>query len=114
MNKQSMSRFAQAVYEAVRKIPRGKVATYSGIAHAIGKPRASRAVGNALNKNPFLPHPKNSRVEEWVPCHRVIRSDGRVGKYARGTKAKIKILQSEKVIIEKGRIEKKYIHTFHR
>ena len=69
----------------VKKIPKGQVLTYKEVARLIGKPLAYRAVGNALNKNPF----------KEVPCHRVIRSDGKTGGYARGAKEKIKMLKSE-------------------
>jgi len=79
------SDFEKRVYEACRRIPRGSISTYSEIARAIGSPRASRAVGNALNRNPF----------RSVPCHRVIRSDGSIGGFARGTKKKIQVLMKE-------------------
>lgn len=84
--------FQVKVYAAVRKIPRGKVATYTYIARVIGKPRAARAVGNALNKNSFSPK---------VPCHRVVRSDFKVGGFARGSKAKITLLKKEGVLVER-------------
>lgn len=90
-----ITKFQSLVYEAVKKIPRGKVSTYGEIALAIGKPRAMRAVGNALNCNPFAPQ---------VPCHRVVRSDGGVGGFAGGSKKKIMMLEREKVKIEKGKI----------
>lgn len=82
-----MTPFEGKVYEVVRRIPRGKVLTYKEVARLAGRPKAFRAVGSALNKNPFAPA---------VPCHRVIRSDGRsIGGYAQGTKAKAKILRKE-------------------
>ena len=77
--------FAEKVYAVVKKIPKGKVLTYKEVARRIGKPKAYRAVGNALNKNT---NPK-------VPCHRVIRSDGDIGGFARGTKKKKEILKKE-------------------
>jgi len=89
--------FAEKVYRIVRKIPRGKVLTYKEVARAIGQPRAYRAVGNALNKNPY----------KAVPCHRIIRSDGKVGGYAKGTKEKIRILKREDVEVIKGKINLK-------
>jgi len=61
--------FESRVYEAVAKIPRGRVSTYGAIAAEIGSGSA-RAVGQALRKNPFAPE---------VPCHRVVRSDGSLG-----------------------------------
>lgn len=77
----------------VGKIPRGRVTTYSALARALGRPGAARAVGNALNKNPHL---------GAVPCHRVVRSDGRVGGYARGAKKKAALLRAEGVIMRGG------------
>ena len=61
------SAFAAKVYEALRHIPEGRVATYGQIAEIIGCPGGSRAVGNALHVNPFAPA---------VPCHRVVAADG--------------------------------------
>lgn len=92
--------FAEKVYRATRKIPRGKVATYARIARDIGNPRAVRAVGNALNKNPYAP---------MVPCHRVIRSDGTVGGFASGARAKERMLKKEGVRIEKGKVVRRSI-----
>lgn len=98
--------FTKRVLDIVAHIPRGKLMTYSQIAKEAGSPRAYRAVGNILNTN--------YRQREWqlpldefdpVPCHRVIRSDGFVGGYARGTKEKEKILTLEGHIIDKGRIK---------
>lgn len=59
--------FAEKVYDAVKRIPKGRVATYGQIAEIIGCPGGSRAVGNALHVNPFAP---------VVPCHRVVAADG--------------------------------------
>lgn len=80
------TKFQQKVYDFVKTIPKGKTATYKEVAIAIGNPNAYRAVGNALNKNPFAP---------VVPCHRVVRSDGQVGGFAQGTIKKVKLLQDE-------------------
>lgn len=77
--------FKNKVYRAVRKIPRGKVMTYKEVAQAIGFPKAYRAVGNVLNKN------KNPEI----PCHRIIRSDGKIGGYKNGTKNKEFLLKKE-------------------
>ena len=89
-----MSDFAKKVYSAVKKIPHGQVSTYKNVAKAIGSPRASRAVGNILNKN-------NS---SGIPCHRVVCSNGKVGGYNKGRRAKIKVLMNEGVEIEGGRL----------
>lgn len=70
----------------MKKIARGETRSYKQIAEAIGKPKAYRAVGNALKKN------NNPRA---VPCHRVVRSDGRIGGYKRGAKKKRELLEKE-------------------
>lgn len=61
--------FAERVYDAVRKIPCGKVSTYGAVAAMAGSPNAARAVGNILHKNPYFGD---------VPCHRVVHADGRL------------------------------------
>ncbi len=95
-----MTPFTKKVYDALRTIPRGRVLTYKDVARRIGSPRAYRAVGNALNKNPFAPQ---------VPCHRVVASNGSLGGYAGGLKMKIKLLKQEGVPIQKNRVDlKKY------
>lgn len=78
--------FQQAVYRAVRRIPKGQTRSYQWVAKAIGRPRAARAVGNALHANPFAP---------TVPCHRVIRADGTLGGYATGPSKKRVLLRRE-------------------
>jgi len=80
-----MKTFQEKVYEIVRKIPRGKVLTYKQVADRVGNPKASRAIGNILNKN----------MDPMIPCHRVIRSDGTTGGYNRGASRKIDILKKE-------------------
>ena len=66
-----MTEFERNVYEAVKLIPQGKVATYGQIAELAGYPGAARAVGNALHRNPD---------ETNVHCHRVVNADGRLAK----------------------------------
>ena len=78
--------FKEKVYAVVAKIPRGKTMTYKEVARRAGSPRAYRAVGNIMNGNP---DPKR------VPCHRVVRSDGDPGSFARGRKKKIMMLRRE-------------------
>lgn len=80
-----MLSFTEKVYMVVKKIPKGKVLTYKEVAHLAGNSKASRAVGNILNKN----HDKS------IPCHRVIRSDGKLGGYNRGEEIKVRILKKE-------------------
>ena len=98
--------FTKKVLETVVKIPKGELMTYHQVAKAAGSARAYRAVGSILNRN--------FRDKEWqlpletvepVPCHRVIRSDGFIGNYARGAKEKIKILESEGHVVVNGRIK---------
>lgn len=69
-----MKSFTDKVLDIVRSIPVGSVLTYKQVAQRAGSPAASRAVGTIMKSN-YLPD---------VPCHRVIRSDGRVGEYNRG------------------------------
>ena len=82
------TKFQLKVWSYLRKIPRGRVKTYSQVAKAIGKPLAVRAVANAIGKNPYAPK---------IPCHRVIRSDGSLGGYSGkgGIKTKRFLLQKE-------------------
>lgn len=80
--------FSDRVYSVVKNIPKGKVFTYKQVATMAGSPRAFRAVGNILNKN----------YDPSIPCHRVIRSDGKIGGYNRGQENKIIILKSEGVV----------------
>lgn len=94
-----MTDFQKKVYDAVRKIPKGKVLTYKEVAEIVSSPRAYRAVGNALNRAPSLMHECGGENPfKEVPCHRVIRSDGGVGGYARGTRVKVYLLKKEGAI----------------
>ena len=67
--------FQRRVWEALRSVPRGSVATYEDIARRIGRPKAARAVGSAIGRNP---------VAFVIPCHRVIRKSGDLGGYRWG------------------------------
>ena len=73
-----MRTFTEKVLAVVKKIPRGKTLSYADVARRAGSPGASRAVGSIMRKN----------VDPAVPCHRVIRSDGRLGGYNRGAAEK--------------------------
>lgn len=97
--------FSKKVLDLTSKIPKGKVTTYSEIARALCCPKASRAVGNALNKNRHL---------VTIPCHRVIKSTGEIGGYSGGQDKKIAILKKEGIPITAGRITdlEKYLHKF--
>ena len=99
-----ITNFQKRVYKLTARIPIGKVATYQGIAVALGQPKASRAVGNALNKNPYAPQ---------VPCHRVIRSNGEIGGFASGSDKKRLILRKEGVMVINNKIDlARYGHNF--
>src|SRR3989338_1776328 len=96
------TKFQNKVYEICKKVPKGKVTTYKAIAEKIGT-KAYRAVGNAMNKNPF----------KDIPCHRVVNSNGFVGGFARGRNQKIKLLKNEGVKIKKNKINlKKFLFDF--
>lgn len=89
--------FQKSVWEALKRIPKGKVTTYGEIAKFIDKPRASRAVGSAVGKNPDVPE---------TPCHRVVPKSGKIGNYSAvgGTEAKIKLLEGEGICVVGGRV----------
>lgn len=84
-----MTPFAKKVYKVVLTIPLGEVRTYKWVARRIGKPRAYRAVGQILKKNPW---------PLIIPCHRVVASGGKLGGYAGGRKMKKKLLDLERQI----------------
>ena len=87
--------FNERCYRILKKVPRGKVITYKEIARALNS-KAYRAVGNAMNKNPYAPH---------IPCHRVIKINGEVGGFASGTKKKIQMLKKEGIEVINGKID---------
>ena len=89
-----LTKFQKRVYQVVKKIPRGQVLTYKEVAVKLGNRKLARAVGHALNKN----------CDAKIPCHRVIRSDGKIGGFRRGSFAKIKILRREGVKIKGNKI----------
>ncbi|MEM2912890.1 MAG: MGMT family protein [Candidatus Bathyarchaeia archaeon] len=92
-----MSDFERTVLMATFKIPRGKVSTYKRIAEVVGRPRAYRAVGNVLHKNPLAP---------VIPCHRVVRSDGRiVGETREEVEARRNLLEKEGVPVVGNRVK---------
>ena len=81
-----LSDFERSVLQTAREIPYGEVIPYAELARRIDKPKASRAVGNALGHNP---------VAIVVPCHRIVRSDGSLGGYTGGVEFKRKLLAIE-------------------
>ena len=88
MKKLNGTKFQISVWKEIKKIPEGQTKTYKDIAVALKKPKSSRAVANACGKNPLL-------IE--IPCHRVIRSDGKLGGYSGkgGMNQKRKLLKKE-------------------
>jgi methylated-DNA-[protein]-cysteine S-methyltransferase len=85
------SNFALKVVKVCIEVPIGKTVTYSQLAKRAGFPKAARAVGNVLAKNP---------LPLLVPCHRVIRADGEIGNFSApgGSKTKKKMLEHEKCL----------------
>jgi methylated-DNA-[protein]-cysteine S-methyltransferase len=83
------------VYRKLLEVPEGRVTTYSELGRAVGLRNGQRAIGTIMAKNPF---------PGVVPCHRVVKSDGRVGGYAYGTEVKEKMLSREGVRVSNGRI----------
>ena len=88
MKKLNGTKFQISVWKEIKKIPKGQTKTYKDIALALKKPKSSRAVANECGKNPLL-------IE--IPCHRVIRSDGKLGGYSGkgGINQKRKLLKEE-------------------
>lgn len=87
INWKKYSPFQQQVFRAIRRIPKGEVWTYGQVARKIGRPKAARAVGNALAKNQDAP---------YIPCHRVVGYNGMGGYSARGgLKRKLRLLKQE-------------------
>jgi methylated-DNA-[protein]-cysteine S-methyltransferase len=89
--------FQRKVLHKLQAVPRGAVISYQALGAAAGAPNGARAVGNALHDNP---------VPIYVPCHRVISSDGRIGGYGGGASRKLQLLRSEGFAVDNtaGRI----------
>ncbi len=97
-------KFNERCYEVLKKVPKGKVTTYAELAKAVGSPRAARAVGNAMNKNPYAPK---------VPCHRVVGSNGKMVGFASGIDKKIMLLKKEGVEIANRKVDlSKFLYKF--
>ena len=79
--------FKSKVLEVTKSIPKGETLTYKKVAELAGKPKAYRAVGNILSRN----------YDPLIPCHRVIRTDGKIGGYNRGIVKKAEILRQERL-----------------
>lgn len=86
------------IYEAVKKIPRGKVATYGRVAELAGNPKMSRAVGNALHKNPDPEH---------IPCYRVVNAKGELAEafVFGGVNMQEKLLEADGIEVVNGRVD---------
>ena len=97
--------FNEKVWKLCRRIPKGKVSTYKEIAKRLNT-KAYRAVGNALNKNPYAPK---------VPCHRVVNTNGNLGGFTTGTKKKISLLKKEGIQVKNSKITdfEKKLFKFH-
>jgi O-6-methylguanine DNA methyltransferase len=85
--------FQRRTLARLRQVPAGGVVTYQGLAAAIGAPSGQRAVGHAMATNP---------LPIFIPCHRVIRSDGTIGNYGGGVERKLQLLRAEGFRVEKG------------
>lgn len=84
------SSFARRVRDAVRQIPEGETRSYGEVAQVIGYPGAARAVGTVMKNN----------YDPTVPCHRVIRADGKIGNYNRGGESRKRaLLKTEGALI---------------
>ncbi|MCF6207237.1 MAG: MGMT family protein [Sulfurovum sp.] len=96
--------FQKAVWEALKRIPRGKVTTYGAIAAHLNT-KAVRAVGSAVGQNPYAPE---------VPCHRVVNAGGRLGNYSGegGKSTKKRLLEREGVVVKNDRIMDFGTHFF--
>lgn len=86
--------FRRQVVEHLRRIPYGRTESYAEVARAVDNPKAVRAVGSACSHNP---------VPIFVPCHRVLTSDGRIGGYLGGLAAKEYLLELEGITVKRPR-----------
>lgn len=89
---------SKRIYEAVKQIPRGRVATYGKVAEMAGNPKMARAVGNALHRNPDPEH---------IPCHRVVNSQGKLAEafVFGGVNIQEALLREEGVEVKQGRVD---------
>lgn len=110
----NLSEHQQAILRILAEVPKGKVTTYGDLAQELSRrdfrwsPTASRAVGTTMKNNPCGP---------YIPCHRVIKSDGSIGNFRGGAEGavqeKIQMLRTEGIEVVKGRIDlKNYRHKF--
>jgi methylated-DNA-[protein]-cysteine S-methyltransferase len=83
------------IYKKLLEVPKGKITTYGELAKAVGLKNGQRAVGKIMNKNPY---------PVIIPCHRVVKSDGKIGGYAYGEEIKSDMLTREGIVIKNGKI----------
>ena len=83
------------IYKKLLEVPEGKITTYGELAKAVGLKNGQRAVGRIMNKNPY---------PVIIPCHRVVKSDGKVGGYGYGQDVKINMLTKEGIKIKDDKI----------
>ena len=83
------------VYTKLLQVPEGKVTTYGDLAKAVGLENGQRVIGTIMKKNPF---------PGIVPCHRVVKSDGKIGGFAYGERIKSQMLVKEGIKIKDGKI----------
>ncbi len=83
------------VYRKLLQVPKGKITTYNDLAKAIGLKNGQRVIGRIMKNNPY---------PVIIPCHRVVRSDGKIGGYGYGEKVKSKMLEREGIKIKDGKI----------
>jgi methylated-DNA-[protein]-cysteine S-methyltransferase len=83
------------IYKKLLEVPKGKITTYGELAKAVGLKNGQRAVGKIMNKNPY---------PVIIPCHRVVKSNGKIGGYAYGEEIKSNMLSREGIVIKNGKI----------
>ncbi len=93
--------FNEKIYNILKKVPKGKITTYKILAEAAGT-KAYRAVGNAMNKNPY--GILNCKGNDMVPCHRVVDSKGHLHGFAHGLKKKKELLEKEGIKVKNDEI----------
>jgi len=102
-----MTELENKILALVSQIPEGKITTYKIIAEKLGDKKLCRVVGNALNKNPQLIK---------IPCHRVVKTNAKIGNYRLGVAKKIILLQNENIPIKGKKIAdfSSYLYSFNK
>jgi len=85
----------QQVYKKLTEVPQGKITTYGELAKAVGLKNGQRMIGQIMKKNPY---------PGIIPCHRVVKSDGKIGGYAYGGAVKTNMLRIEGIQVQNGKI----------